>query len=152
MIINAVSVGRVEGVIELPNKRDLKLDDYGISNKRYKELCGFCEQYREWKDELEFKKDIMKSKVITDMPIPPSRVSNPQEELAIRRTELQAKCELIEQTAIQADTGMYQYIIKSVTEEVPCWYLEEIMGMPYCRKDFYAARRYFYFLLDKNKR
>jgi hypothetical protein len=72
--------------------------------------------------------------------------------LAIRRMELQQKCELIEQTAIQTDANLYPYIIKSVTEEVPCWYLEEIMGMPYCRKDFYAARRYFFFLLDRNKR
>jgi hypothetical protein len=136
----------------LPNKRNLKLDDYGISNKRYKELCGFCEQYGEWRDELKYKKDTVKSKVITDMPLPPSRTGNPQEDLAIRRTELEEKCKLIEQTAIQADSYLYPYIIKSVTEEVPCWYLEEIMGMARCRKDFYAARRYFFFLLDKNKR
>ena len=135
----------------MPNKRDLKLDDYGISNKRYKELCGFWEQYGEWRDELEFKKDILKSKVITDMPMAPSRTSNPQEELAIRRVELQRKCELIEQTAIQADAELYQYIIKSVTENVPLWYLRDIMGMPRCKDDFYAARRYFFFLLSRNK-
>ena len=136
----------------MPNKRDLKLDDYGISKHRYWELKSFCLQYREWKDELEYKKDTLKSKVITDMPMPPSRTGNPQEDLAIRRTELESKCKVVEQTAIQADAEIYQYIIKSVTEEVPCWYLEEIMGMPCCRKDFYAARRYFFFLLDKNKK
>lgn len=135
----------------MPNKRSLKLDDYGISNKRYKELCGFCEQYTEWKDELEYKTDTVKSKRITDMPMPTSGEDATQA-LAIRRAELHKKCKLIEETAMQADGNMYQYIIKSVTEEVPCWYLEEIMGMPYCRKDFYAARRYFFFLLDKNKR
>ena len=37
------------------NKRDLKLDKYGISPKRYKELCGFCEQYPEWKAKTETK-------------------------------------------------------------------------------------------------
>lgn len=135
----------------MPNKRELKLDDYGISSKRYKELCGFCEQYREWKDELEFKKDTVKSKCITDMPLATSG-ENATEALAIRRAELSSKCDVIESTAKQADKVLYQYIIKSVTEEVPCWYLEDIMGMPCCRKDFYAARRYFFFLLDKNKR
>lgn len=136
----------------MPNKRNLKLDDYGISNKRYKELCGFCEQYPEWKDELEYKKDTLKSKVITDMPLPPRREGNPQEDLAIRRTELQKRCKIIEQTAKQADPELYQYIIKAVTEETPYWYLRDIMGMPRCRDDFYASRRYFFFLLDKNKR
>ena len=34
------------------NKRNLVLDKYGISGKRYKELCGFCEQYPEWLSEL----------------------------------------------------------------------------------------------------
>ncbi len=135
----------------MPNKRSLKLDDYGISSKRYKELCGFCEQYPEWRDELTYKKDTVKSKQITDMPLATSG-EDATAALAIRRTELQAKCELIEQTAIQTDSVLYPYIIKSVTEEVPCWYLEDMMGMPCCRKDFYAARRYFFFLLDKNKR
>lgn len=135
----------------MPNRRNLKLDDYGISNKRYKELCGFCEQYKEWKDELEFKKDTLKSKNITDMPLATSGEDATQV-LAMRRTDLEQKCKTIEDTAKQADTVLAPYIIKSVTEEVPCWYLEDIMGMPCCRKDFYAARRYFFFLLDKNKR
>lgn len=134
----------------MPNKRNLKLDDYGISGHRYGELKNYCLQYGEWKDELTYKKDTVKSKQITDMPTATSG-EDATAALAIRRTELQKKCEVIEQTAIQADADMYQYIIKSVTEEVPCWYLEDIMGMPYCRKDFYAARRYFFFLLDKNK-
>jgi hypothetical protein len=134
----------------LPNRRELKLNDYGISSKRYKELCGFCEQYTEWKDELEFKKDTLKSKRITDMPLSTSG-EDATLTLAIRRTDLENKCKIIEDTAKQVDAFLFPYIIKAVTEEVPCWYLEEIMGMPCCRKDFYALRRYFYFLLDKNK-
>lgn len=135
----------------MPNRRELKLNDYGISSKRYKELCGFCEQYTEWKDELEFKKDTLKSKNITDMPLSTSGEDATQV-LAIRRIDLELKCKIIEDTAKQTNEYLAPYIIKSVTEEVPCWYLEEIMGMATCRKDFYAARRYFFFLLDKNKR
>lgn len=135
----------------MPNRRELKLNDYGISSKRYKELCGFCEQYTEWKDELKYKTDTVKSKQITDMPMATTR-ENTLESLAVRRSELEEKCKIIEQTAKQADYELHQYIIKAVTEETPFWYLRDIMGMPRCRDDFYAARRYFYFLLDKNKR
>jgi len=141
----------MEGVSELPNKRDLKLDKYGISGHRYGELKNYCLQYTEWRDELTYKTDSIKSKRITDMPVSTSG-EDATLTLALRRIELEEKCRLIEQTAIETDANLYQYIIKSVTEEVPCWYLEQIMGMPYCRKDFYAARRYFFFLLNKNKR
>lgn len=47
----------------------LNLEKYGISGKRYKELCGFCEQYPEWINELKFKNDTVRSVEITDMPI-----------------------------------------------------------------------------------
>jgi hypothetical protein len=102
-------------------------------------------------DELKYNTTTVGSKVITDMPICHGP-GNPMESLVERRMELEEKCKVVEQTAIETDANLYQYIIKSVTEEVPCWYLEQIMGMPYCRSDFYAARRYFFFLLNKNKR
>jgi hypothetical protein len=136
----------------LPNRRDLKLDDYGISRKRYKELCGFCEQYPEWIDELQYKTDILKSKTITDMPLPPSRVGNQQEDLAIRRIELQKKCEVIEQTAIEADADLYKYIIKNVCYEKPIYYLINTMGMPCSERSFRDKKRYFFYLLAKNKK
>lgn len=133
------------------NKRELKLEKYGISSKRYKELCGFCEQYPEWVDELNYKNDTVGSKEITGMPIPPHNTSDQTGNLAIRRVELQKKCELIEQTAIQANSDLYQYIIKSVCYEHPFWYLQDIMGMPCSQRAFYDARRYFFYLLNKNK-
>ena len=41
------------------NKRQLNLEKYGISGKRYKELCGFCEQYPEWKNQLKYNNDTL---------------------------------------------------------------------------------------------
>lgn len=134
------------------NKRELKLEKYGISGKRYKELCGFCEQYPEWKDELKFKNDTIKSKEITDMPLPPLGASDQTGNLAIRRTELQEKCDLIERTALEASPDLYPYIIKSVCYEEPFWYLRDIMGMPCSQRTFYDHRRYFFYLLDQNKK
>lgn len=133
------------------NKRNLNLEKYGISGKRYKELCGFCEQYPEWINELKNKNDTVKSIEITDMPIYHSN-SDATGNLAIRRVELQKKRELIEQTAIQASADLSQYIIKSVCYEVPVTYLISCEEMPISKSAFYELRRYFFYLLDQNKK
>ena len=134
------------------NKRKLKLDNYGISAKRFKELCGFCEQYPEWASELKNNKDTISGTELSDMPKPPFNQSDQTGNLAIRRIELQEKCKLIEQTAIQADADLYQYIIKSVCYEVPFKYLQTVEQMPCSQSTFYDRRRYFFYLLDKNKK
>ena len=133
------------------NKRNLVLDKYGISSKRYKELCGFCEQYSEWLKELKYKTHAVGSPEITDMPIPPRTNESKTEKLALRRATLEEKCKLIEQTAIEADADLYQYIIKSVCYEVPYTYLATVEEMPCSRSCFYDTRRKFFYLLDKNK-
>ncbi|MBR1851564.1 MAG: hypothetical protein IJ794_00080 [Lachnospiraceae bacterium] len=133
------------------NKRKLSLEKYGISGKRYKELCGFCEQYPDWINELKYHHDTVAGREITGMPIPPHNNSDQTGNLAVRRMELQKKCELIEQTAIQASADMYQYIIKSVCYEVPVTYLISCENMPLGKSAFYELRRYFFYLLDKNK-
>jgi hypothetical protein len=134
------------------NKRNLVLDKYGISGKRYKELSGFCEQYPEWKSELKNKNHTVKCVEITDMPISRSGNSDQTGRLAIRRAELQEKCDLIENTALQASEDLANFIIKSVCYEVPFAYLETIEEIPCSRSAFYDARRYFFYLLDKNKK
>lgn len=133
------------------DKRKLKLDNYGISSKRYKELCGFCEQYPEWKAKLENDTNTMKSKVITDMPITFGGKSDPTSDLAINRALLQKKCDLIEDVARKASNDLWTYIIDSVCYEFPLSYLQTIKNMPCSRAAFYDVRRYFFYLLDKYK-
>lgn len=134
------------------NKRKLRLDKYGISNKRYKELCGFCEQYPEWLEELKSNTDTVKSASASSMPASSSGSGDPTSALARRRAELQKRCELIERTAIQANTDLYQYIIRSVCYEEPVRYLQTIKGMACSTAAFYDVRRYFFYLLDQNKK
>ena len=122
------------------NKRQLNLEKYGISGKRYKELCGFCEQYPEWKNQLKYNNDTVKSN------------SDATGNLAIKRTGLEEKCRLIEETAEQAGEDLSQYIIKSVCYEVPVTYLIVCEGMPIGKSAFYEMRRYFFYLLDQNKK
>lgn len=133
------------------NKRNLNLEKYGISGKRYKELCGFCEQYPEWKNQLKFRNDTVKSIEITDMPITHNN-ADVTGNLAIKRTDLEAKCRLVEETAVQAGGDLGQYIIKSVCYEVPVTYLIACEELPLGKSAFYEMRRHFFFLLDQNKK
>lgn len=133
------------------NKRELKLNEYGISSKRYKELCGFCEQYPEWKLELESIKDTLKSKKINDMPLSPMGKSDPTAELAIKRSMMEEKCKLIEECALEAGNELSHFIIESVCYEHPFWYIRDVMQIPCGRNIFYAKRKYFFYLLNKKR-
>lgn len=133
------------------DKRKLKLDKYGISGKRFKELSGFCEQYPDWKKELSFMTDAVKSPLIDGIGSFGGDTSDSTGNLAIRRHEISRKCDLIERTAKQANKELAKYIIQSVCYELPLRYLICVEDMPCSRAAFYDARRYFFYLLDQNK-
>lgn len=129
--------------------RPLNEKKYNISKHRFAELYNFCLQYNEWKDELKYKTDSVASPVITDMPSSHSNQSN-VEALALRRKQLEEKCKLVEQTAIETDPDLYQYILKAVTTEYVTYnYLETIMNIPCSRNTYYDRRRKFYYLLSQ---
>ena len=129
--------------------RPLNERKYNISKHRFAELYHFCLQYPEWKDELKYKTDSVASIEITDMPTTHKNEST-VEALAIRRTNLEDKCKLIEQTAIEVDEEIYQYILKAVTNEYINYnYLSTIMNIPCSRNTYYDRRRKFYYLLSK---
>lgn len=132
------------------NKRRLRLKESGISDKRYMELKAFCEQYPEWKDKLKHQKHTVKSIGISDAPLA-ARITDQTQALAMEHIELEKKCKMIEQTAIEADADLYSYIIQSVCYEAPYKYLQ-CHGIPCSRASFYDARRHFFYLLNKNKK
>ena len=140
-----------KGAMRLPNVRDTSLKKYEISPHRFKELYHYCLQYNEWKDKLKYKCDTVKSIEITDMPVAHNN-SDLTQSMAIQRVELSKKCELIEQTAIEADADLYPYILKAVTNEgISYNYLKMVCGIP-CGKDmYYDRRRKFYWLLSQKK-
>lgn len=133
------------------DKRKLKLDKYGISGKRFKELSGFCEQYPDWKKELDSMNDAIKSPRIDGIGAFGGETSDSTANIAVRRHILSEKCSLIEKTAEQADPDLAKYIIDSVCYELPLRYLMCVENMPCSRSAFYDTRRYFFYLLDKNK-
>lgn len=133
-------------------KRTLTLQKYGISAKRYKELCGFCEQYPEWKEELNELEPTTKSQCIDGMPYAQTNNINDETcDLAIKRANVSKRIKMIEETAKEASPEMWEYIIKSACYEQPFWYLRDISKIPMSEASFLDRRRYFFYLLSKKR-
>lgn len=132
------------------NKRNLNLDKYGISGHRYKELCGFCEQYPDWKKELEGKQ-VLKSQVLDDMPKSKNNYDSTCEN-AVRRVDTEMKCTIVEEACKEASGDLWQYMIDNVCYGVPVRYLIMKNGLPLSTNSFYDLRRYFFYILDKKKK
>ena len=133
------------------NKRDLKLGKYGISGKRFKELCGFCEQYPDWKKELTDHAFI--SAVQYGNEPKPSNHTNSDSTArqALRLLKFKRNVDLIEKVAKEADHEYWGFLIKHICYEVPINYLINVEGCGLSSSVFYDRRRYFFYLLDREK-
>lgn len=129
----------------MPNKWDISLNKYNISNKRYRELYYFCLQYREKKEELRNCYGIGSSS-LSDMP-KGGCTSNAVAKQVERAIKLKRDIEIIEQCAIAADAEIYQYILKSVTKDLRY----EFLNVPAGRRQFYESRRKFFYLLNQKR-
>lgn len=134
------------------NKKKLHFDDFEITRKRYKELCAFCEQYPEWKEKLRNATFIQAVKY-DDEPKPSNHEnSDTTAKHALRMLKMKRDCELIERVAKQACPDNYECIIKAVCYEVSSTYLINWEHIPMSRSTFYEKRRYFFYLLDLEKK
>lgn len=133
------------------NKRELRLEKYGINKHRYKELCGFCEQYPEWKVILR-DYTYIKGKEMSDLPGDPNKgMKDSVSKDAIKLAQIDSNCKLIESVAHKADKEFWEYLIKSVCYRVPVTYLITVEGMTLEKSAFYERRRYFFYLLDNEQ-
>ena len=126
-------------------KRDMKLSDHNISRDKYNELKYFCLQY--WQKKQEIGRNYGIDGFSQDGMPRGTSSSNPTEKKALRIAQLKHDTDLIKQTAMEADTEIYPWILKNVTSGVPYEYMDVPMG----RKKFYEARRYFFFLLAQKR-
>lgn len=132
---------------ELRNK---SYEDYGISIYRYKELKAFCMQYHEKKDKIKYGITAMNY----DGQPKGNSVGSAVEGQAIENEMYKRDCRIIEEAAIQTNPGIWKYILKSVTLDLPYTlieYDEEFGRIPVGKTDFYANRRLFYYNLNKIK-
>ena len=145
----------------MSKKRDLALDEYGISRYRFRELYNFCLQYPEFLKEKQacysldarniniepYGKDDKGNIVYTAMPLGKGGKSDSTAQKAQRAIVLGEKIKLIEQTAIEAGGDVYSWLLKAVTTGTS-W--EEI-SPPCYEKKFRKLRRKFYYLLSLKK-
>lgn len=130
----------------MPNQRDLQLEKYGIDKNRYRELKYFCLQYDSKKERIRQLRIGLKAVNYTGSS-KTNKITSSTENAALKIAELQKDIELIEQTAIEADSSIYQQIITNVTQGIPYEYIP----VPCCKDYFYSKRRRFFYLLDLKK-
>lgn len=130
----------------MPNKRDLRLNQYGISKFAYRELSNFCLQYEDKKNRINDLNNTYRSPQVTGLPHG-SGTSNPVEEAAIKADQLQRDVELIQKTAYETDSVIAPAILKNVTQGIQYDYME----IPCGKNQFYTLRRKFFYLLATKK-
>ena len=130
----------------MSNKRDLNLEEFGISLSRYRELYYFCQLYGEKKEELQRCYSVT-SEPTSKRSENTHMLTNFAEQQTDKTNKLSRDIGLIEQTAQEAVGGLYPYILKNVTEDITY----EHMGVPCGRRQFYFMRRKFFCLLDRKK-
>lgn len=131
----------------MPNKRDLKLDEYDIGTYAYRELNNFCKQYRDKKRLLRELQSPYKSPQITGMPSG-SGPGDPTGRIAERAAVLSKDIDMIERAANKAAGRDAQNLLKNVTLGIAWEYLPVSCG----RRKFYDMRRQFFYFLAMEKK
>ncbi len=127
-------------------QRNIKLDDYGISPNRYRELLYFCRQYGEKRRQLASARDL--DAVANDGLPHGNGVSDPTARKADVALKLRDDIALIEDTARDVDPVNWTALLRNVTECTQYEYMQVYSG----RRQFYEARRKFFWLLDQRKK
>lgn len=128
--------------LELPNKKDIVLEEFDISKFRYRELLNFCMQYEEKKKKV---KEFCQISAVKYSGMPKgNKIADPTAEKADMLLQLKEDIELIEQTAIEADGEIYKQLLDNITKGISYLHLD----IPYSRASFYRKRKKFFFLLS----
>lgn len=133
------------------NKRDVNLSQYNISRYAYRELYSFCLQHAEKKQRLSDLRCGIRAQTYSDMPHG-TELSDNTAKYAILAAKLSTDIEQIEQSAIEADSGIYECIIAGVTQQGANYeILRAFKAMPCGKNYYYKRRRYFFYILAKKR-
>lgn len=135
---------------KMPNKRDLRLDEYEIGVFAYRELNNFCKQYREKKKKLRELESPYKSPKLTGLPSG-SGPSDPTGRIAERAAILSSDIDMIERAAAEASPTERDLFLLAVTEDVSWAYMKMLKNMQMGEKKFNRRRRKFYYILAQKK-
>lgn len=127
-----------------------KSNKYWIDKHRYYELKHFCLQYPIWKRaylEIEY----LSSSTYDQERFKSNSVSDPTYRLAEQRVLYFNNMMKVEQSAIEADSELANYIIKAVTEGLSYTTVKSRLDIPCSRDTYYDRYRRFFWVLDKKR-
>ena len=127
-----------------------KSNSFFMDKNRYLELKHFCLQYSTWK------------KLYTEIDGIPNRKFSPVKNLknnsdpvfhaVERREEYLDKIKMVEEAVRIADSELYDYLLKGVTEGISYYGLRLQYDMPACKDRYYRAYRKLFFILDISRK
>ena len=119
--------------------------DLNISQNRYRELKYFCKQYREKQLQLQSITEL--SSLGFGGGGGGNKVSDRTGNTALKRIQLEKELEIIEQSAMEAGSEFYLYILSNVVDGVRYEHLE----VPMSRRAFFRMKLKFFGILSTKK-
>lgn len=125
-----------------------KKNPYWIPKERYLELLHFSKSYRSLCEQLY---DIfgVNSETIVDASIQSNCLADPTSGAALRARYLEDKIDAIELACNRCGDGLWYYMISNVTDGISYDKLNAYGRVPCGRRQFYEARRRYFWLLDQ---
>lgn len=122
----------------MAEKRDLMLEEYGVSQNAYRELLYFCRQHDE-------KKRAMENYYFIQVSIYKQRSIENKIDMSNEIKDAKAKTfakdvDLIENAAKKVAPFYHKELLKNVTQGIPF----EQLDVPYGRNQFFKERRKFF--------
>ena len=122
---------------------------YNLTKNEFLSAYYYAMRYHEWKDKYDSLADNLGAIGYDGLP-KGNTLGNPTEKIGSMMVDIKAKVDKIEQTVMETDKSLYQYILKAVTNEgITYNYLQTVMNIPCSRGTFYDRRRKFYYLLSQ---
>lgn len=124
---------------------------YRIDKHRHYELKHFCLQYPSWKRAYAELEDVsIGSSAVERLPMM-NMHSDPTANQAVKRNYYSRRIKMVERAAREADSILWEYILKAVTEELSYAHLKSKFDIP-CGKDMYYDRyRRFFWILSETR-
>lgn len=129
-----------------------KKNPYWIGKHRYYELKHFCLQYPIWKKAYQSLDGLSRRPADLQVFVKSGQMKgDPTERCAQSRIFFLDRMEMVEQAAVGADSELYPYLLRGVTEGLSYDALKMKYDIPCCRDVYYAAYRRFFWLLSKRR-
>ena len=124
---------------------------YWVEKHRHYELKHFCLQYPAWKKAYREAVNSYISASSLEQNLATNIPSDLTARYAMKKAYYSEKIKLVEKIAMEADSELYEYILKAVTEGLSYTSLRSMFNIP-CGKDMYYDRyRKFFWLLSEAK-